>query len=110
MNFNEWVKDYFTFTRKERIGLIAIIIIIVAIWLSPKTFSGKSKIVPVDTSWITAVKKLQHKQNTSPTNSEEIDESANDVAYDKPASHTKNLKADLFYFDPNTLSTDGWKK
>jgi competence ComEA-like helix-hairpin-helix protein len=111
MNFNEWMKDYFTFTRKERIALIVVIAIIVAAWLFPKVLPPKSNSTLRDTSWITAAKKLQRKQNTSQPDSAENNENVNDFAFDKPAtSHANSSKGELFYFDPNTLPIDGWKK
>jgi competence protein ComEA len=111
MNFKELVKDYFTFTRKERIALIIVITIIVGVWLFPKVLSPKSNATLTDTSWITATKRLQQKQNTSQFDSEEKNENVNDFAFDKNATyHTNRSKAELFYFDPNTLSINDWKK
>ncbi len=112
MWWKEFSKDYLSFTRKERIGLLIIVIVILGIWIFPKvTASGKSKSVSFDTSWITAAKKLQHKDESSESSSKQNEETVDELVYDKPANeyYTKP-KGELFYFNPNTLSFDGWKK
>jgi competence protein ComEA len=111
MNWKEFTKDYLTFTRKERIGLLVILIVVIGIWIFPKvTASRKSEPVAADTSWITAAKKLQHKDETT-GNSKESEENIDNLVYDKPASDYPNKpKGELFYFDPNTLSFAGWKR
>lgn len=84
--------------------------IIVVIWFFPKTLSQKPNTTLTDTSWIAAAKKLQHTQETPQPDNEESSESVNDLAYDKPVRYHTNSKVEMFYFDPNTLMTDGWKK
>jgi len=99
------LKEYLTFTRKDRIALFVIILIIVGIWIFPHvTKPTSSKTPPVDTSWINAVKNLEvttEKSNPEKSN----DQNINEFVYDKSAGdHSKDSKAELFYFDPNTLS------
>jgi competence protein ComEA len=105
------LKEYLTFTRKDRIALFVIILIIVGIWIFPHvTKPTSSKTPPVDTSWINAVKNLEvttEKSNPEKSN----DQNINEFVYDKSAGdHSKDSKAELFYFDPNTLSLEGWHK
>jgi competence protein ComEA len=112
MNRRQFLKDYLTFTRKERIGLLVIVIAILGIWIFPKVAaSGKSQSVSPDTSWIAAAKKLQVRQENSGDASKVSDENINALVYDKPVENFSNKSnSELFYFDPNTLSFDGWKK
>ncbi|HEV8287127.1 MAG TPA: helix-hairpin-helix domain-containing protein [Chitinophagaceae bacterium] len=112
MKWKEFLNDYFTFTRKERIGLLIIVVVIVVIWIFPKVIaSGKSRTLPIDTSWITAAKKLEHKETSLETNTNQNEENINEFVYAKTTDqHSNKLKGELFYFDPNTLTFDGWKR
>ena len=42
MNWKHIVKDYLTFSKKDRIGAISIICLILIIWLLPKLFTKNS--------------------------------------------------------------------
>src|SRR5258708_1961142 len=112
MRWKEFSKDYLTFSRKERIGLLVIIIAVPGIWILPKLIaSAKSKPLSIDTSWIVAAKKLQLKEESSENDSKPGEENIDELVYDKPAiEYSTNPKPGLFYFDPNSLSFDGWKK
>ena len=112
MGWKTFTREYLTFTRKERIGLIVIIILIIGIWIFPKLVdSAKSKSAIIDTSWINAAKKLQRTPENSENGSSTKDESIDDLVYDKTANERfSGTKNELFYFDPNNLSNDGWKK
>jgi len=111
MNRNRLLNEYFTFTRKERIGLIVIVIVIIGIWIFPNiAASGKHRAISADTSWMAAAKQLQHDQENSESALKSNDENINDLVYDKPADNFDKSTVKLFYFDPNTLSSEGWKK
>lgn len=115
LNWRKTITSYFTFTRKDRIGILLLLTIIVALLFSPRliSYSTGSSTVFADSSWISALRKL-----------EANDSSQRQLAYsgsgeENPASYqydrTKNnypgsIPAQLFPFDPNTLSGEGWKK
>ena len=110
MRWTAFITEYLTFTRKERIGLLVIVLLIFLIWILPKVIpSGKSKSFAADTSWITAAKKLQHENFD-----QDDDSNANhggQPVYDKSANdYFDNRSGSLFYFDPNALSDAGWRK
>lgn len=115
MKWKEFVIDYLSFTRKERLGVITIILIVLMIFFMPEMLSknNSTKVVPTDTAWITALKKLEQKDTTNnyrqlPYNDE--DNSAG-FQYDRSKNnYYTQSKGELFYFDPNTLSAEGWKK
>ena len=111
MGWKEFLRDYLTFSRKERIGLLIIIIIVPGIWIFPKLITPvKPKPVSADTSWIAVAKKLQHREENS-QNPKPVNENIDELVYDKPATeYSTNRKTGLFYFDPNNLSFEGWKK
>jgi competence ComEA-like helix-hairpin-helix protein len=96
-------KDYFTFTRKERIGiyvLIALIAICIAIprFFTTATFSEE---VGVAAMQIQKAKPEQFNRHV-------FRRPAYGDAYYGPVKETQ--PATLFPFDPNTLDAAGWKK
>ena len=65
-----------------------------------------------DTAWIAAMKRLEVKTNENEMNpgASENDDN-NSYQYDKRIGHyNAGSKGELFYFDPNNLSADDWKK
>lgn len=110
MRWSAWLREYLTFTRKERIGLLVVVLVIVIIWIAPHLIRPtKSSIALGDTSWISAAKILHQKEHDSTNDSKTKDETLDAVIQDRPATGNKT-RADLFYFDPNTLSHEGWQK
>lgn len=110
MNWQEFVRDCLTFTRKERIGILVALSLLFLIFLLPK-FSGNktSPNIELDTSWVSMIKQLEIKEdNKNDLNSNNPGEENFGYQYDRNLSNA--TKAELFYFDPNTLSPDGWKK
>ena len=110
MNWRAFINDYLSFTRKERIGLLALVVVIFGVWLLPQIgVSKSSKIISPDTSWIAAAKKLEH-ETKSPSNLKKTDDgNVDDYVYERSVDNVKKSEA-LFYFDPNTISIDEWKK
>ena len=116
MKWQEFVKDYLTFTRKERIGVLVLLFLILLVGFAPMLIIKKCSSKPVagDTTWISAMKKLERKE---PENDVQVSSTQNndDNSYAYQYDHSKNNhydppKGELFFFDPNTLSIDGWKK
>jgi competence protein ComEA len=117
MHWKDVVKDYLTFTRKERIGIFVLLTLILIIWFLPAMIgSGMSAgLTKTDTSWMTAAKQLEIKDSSldSKNNYRAYDDGdGNSYAFDRKIYNrsTGYSKGELFYFDPNTLSTEGWKK
>ena len=114
MKTKKFVKDYLTFTRKERIGLLAIVFIILIILILPKFVNNHPAYQHsnTDTAWIYAVKKLEAKDSQ---NDEQInlrrEPGDNNYAYHYERSvNNSPSSVSLFYFDPNTLDDAGWEK
>jgi competence ComEA-like helix-hairpin-helix protein len=112
MSWKSIVEDYLTFTRKDRVGILVLLFLMFMVIFLPKFVSKgvRSKPMASDTGWIAAMKRLEQKEpgNTHPQNSDDenkgyqYDRSKNND-YDQP-------KRELFYFDPNSIQPDGWKK
>lgn len=111
MKWKEFLRDYFTFTRRERIGLLVVAFVTIGIWIFPKVSRpSRPKTIPVDTGWITAAKELMigiEDSGGQQRNAGQVD----NLAHNEPLHVLPNdSNAQPFYFDPNVLSFDGWKK
>lgn len=107
--------EYFSFTKKERVGILAILTLILVFTILPFLFPYFITEKKYDhTAFEKEIAALKIKQTDSSRKFQEKD-------FDKGNSPSYNLaseknyyeapgKAALFYFDPNTLPGDGWKK
>ena len=112
MNWKEIIADYFTFTRRERIGIIITLLVIfyTGIFTLFLFFKRGQKLDLPDTTWITAIKKLEQKESYPDCRNHDDGEN---YAYQYDPSKTSNDNkpaGELFHFDPNTLSKEGWQK
>jgi competence protein ComEA len=91
--------DYFAFSRKERIGIYTLLILIVICMVAPRFFSS-----PTLSSELTAEAILLEKAQPAPPEKAFTPR----LTYDRaPNSRTP---ATPFRFDPNSLDEAGWKK
>ena len=115
MKWKEFVTDYLSFTRKDRIGILVIIGLILIVFFLPQVFpkNSGSKSTTIDTAWINAMKKLEQKEpddNIQKSGQSNADENYA-YQYDRSENNYQDQqKAELFFFDPNTISAGGWKK
>jgi len=115
MKWKEIVTDYLTFTRKEQIGIITILLIIIISIFLPAFYSyhhGTNREIP-DTTWMVAVRKLEQRHASNEKNiSNGNEDNITAYQYDRSKSNYYNNKpaGELFYFDPNSLSKSGWQK
>lgn len=109
----KFIKEYLSFSRKDRIAILILIFIIAAVFLLP-SFIGKNQkksSASADTTWIRAIQKLEQKQSDSADNFyKEYDNNYSGYQYDKRTGYDNKPKGELFYFDPNSLSAEGWAK
>jgi competence protein ComEA len=114
MNWKEFVTEYLTFTRRDRIAIIAIITLIGTIFFLPKAMSiqGSSKPTTADTAWVAAMKRIEKKEIDNNHQYKDYgDDNSAAYQYDRSNNnHYSKAKGELFLFDPNTLPTEGWQK
>ena len=118
MKWREFAKDYLTFTRKERIGILVIVGLILFTLFLPDVLKETSNnyVTQIDTAWMAAVKKTEIKRTDSIDDhfqKKNDDEDAYAYQYDRKKSNhyeTNISKGELFYFDPNTISSSDWKR
>jgi competence protein ComEA len=107
--------EYFSFTRKERRGIIVVAVLILLFitlpFLLPFFITSKQ----VDhTAFEKEIAALKLKEQDSGRGSAKRNyDDDNEVQYYQPSEknyYSKQPKGELFYFDPNTLPAAGWKK
>lgn len=91
------LKEYFSFSKKERTAVIILIIIIAFSIAAPYFFAKSYKPITVDQN-LEAFLTTKQQQSESKFNN------------DDSVNSTEQNKLQLFYFDPNTLDSAGWKK
>jgi competence protein ComEA len=115
MDWKGFIADYLTFSRKDRIGILVLLGLILGVLFLPKlTRPGKNS-KPVDTAWIASMKKIEQKdpekESRSPFAGQKYDGETDDYAYRPSESKgDQSWKGQLFFFDPNTLGLQEWKK
>jgi competence ComEA-like helix-hairpin-helix protein len=110
VDIKSFIKDYLNFTRKERIATLVLVLLFLVIFLAPAFTKQKAGPIQVknDSAWATAIRQLN--------------QAGDDTTYDDhpPSIPTNNRGAGtnykksitgspLFYFDPNTITSDQWK-
>src|SRR5688572_11769085 len=111
MSWSDAIKDYFTFTRKERIGLIIVLILIVVVFFLPLFFNDKiaGERVTRDTAWINAINASGKEVYPNVEDPDENETGAYQFDTTK-AFAIYNPAGKPFSFDPNTLSVAGWRQ
>lgn len=96
------LKDYFSFSKKERIAIIILILLIAVFMALPYFFSVKADLPVIDPALKAFINDKKLQEADTPRNGD-LPASA-DVPNGK--MHTETVT--LFSFDPNTLSVEGW--
>jgi len=117
VKWGEFLKDYLAFTRKERIGILTVVIVILLTLFLPDILSKTTSNRPInmDTAWMAAVKRSEIKVQDSSVDQYQKNENENAYAYQidkRKSSYNENdiIKGELFYFDPNTITGSEWKR
>ncbi len=101
---NQW-KDYFTFSKKERTGIIVLLVLIATVTVLPYCWSVQfDTIVQSDEQLVALVQQLNDTTQNVAINEKPFSSQANDHV----AAATPPVV--LFEFDPNTLPADDWRK
>ncbi len=109
-----FIKDYLSFTKKERTGITVLFILIVVFSLMPFLFPLLVKKEKMDTSNFEAeIESLNLKRTDSNNKNYQnnFEENSNQHYYSQsPKKYESEIQGELFYFDPNTASTNDWKR
>lgn len=94
---NNYLKEYFTFSKKERTGIIILVALILLTAITPHFFPEPSQSAALSAKELS---KLAAEWRLLVT----------DTAKEKPVANQEVHERRLFSFDPNTLQEEGWKK
>jgi competence protein ComEA len=98
---NNW-KEYFSFTRKERAGIV-ILLLLIGFCIAVPHFFIQPAVPDQIRQAIVAAKQAQVKQV--------MEDSGNVITAEEDADVVgESVHVTLFEFDPNTLNAEGWKK
>src|SRR6188768_2252918 len=101
MNWRPFVESYLSFSKKDRIGICIILIILVIIYLLPRLFAKEESISFFEDKELYAIVDTLNIKQTKD----------NETGFQYERSIKDNFsKGDLFQFDPNSLSPEGWRK
>lgn len=105
------VKDYLTFSRRERNGLLILIAIGVLIYFLPEIFKPKQPALNKDDFAKDIVRLRVSIDTASGYNKYRNHDEGNDYFQPKHYNdYSNNVKGELFAFDPNTIDAAGWKR
>jgi len=116
MSWKKFVSDYLSFSKRDRFAVIILLVFILAIFFLPKAISssGKKASSPQDTAWAASLKNLEEPEKAKNDQSNDQNEGGynhDDLQYDRTKSdYSDKPHAELFYFDPNTLLAEDWKR
>jgi competence ComEA-like helix-hairpin-helix protein len=112
MSWKEFVTDYLTLSRNERIGIMVIACLILGIFILPKTISytNNPTASTIDTAWMNSLKKLEQKESENSLTFQDLNnDNTNSYQYDRSTpDYSRKSKGELFFFDPNTITESEW--
>ena len=102
--WKNFVKDYLSFTRKDRVGIIVLAALILIVLLLPYCWPEKKP-------WQPSREELEKIRSEAAELTEKADEPAlKEASHSYVTRETSKRKPALFYFDPNTLDAGGWQR
>ncbi len=109
------VSAYFSFTKKERTGIITIVVLIVLLSTLPFLYPLFIKPKPVNAdNFKKEIAALNIKQDSASGYAKKsFGDEDNYTGYNQPSEknyYKVGAKGELFYFDPNTASAADWKR
>jgi competence ComEA-like helix-hairpin-helix protein len=102
------VRDYFAFSKRERRGIVILMILILIVFLLPEFIPSPP--VVIDKKRAAEIQEQIASLNKKDTASHNDKFFKKNYTSDYYSTHHSNESGKLFTFDPNTLSEDGWKK
>ncbi len=118
---NQFINDYLTFTKKERKGIVVLLVIIVTLSIAPYflPYFQKNKSTPLNTDLQNLLANLDIEKDTSVSQNKFVKRKYEQKEFNenrfvdfspKWKNYAANFTGSLFEFDPNTLDAAGWEK
>lgn len=104
----KFIQSYLRFSRKDRLGALALVLLGLTVYLLPKYF-GKSPSPPAISADSTLVKAI-NQGGTDKGNLLKSTKPNGNIDYGQSKLSSGFKEGALFTFDPNSLSAEGWQK
>lgn len=104
------VKEYFTFSAKERKGLIMLFLVAAVIFLFSRYFPVEKASLGKDAFQKELAELKITVDSSRSTKNYEHGENYTDYFRPGPNDYANKFKGESFYFDPNSLDAAGWEK
>ena len=107
------LREYFSFTKKERVGIFVLIGLIIVIFIAPYFFSSyaSKKDFRELAQFQNEVAQLKSLSASDSSHERKEDHEEDDSRHHtSDYSNHQEVKSSLFYFDPNTISPEQWKQ
>lgn len=104
-----FIKDYLTFSKKDRLAVLAVLFVLIAMYSLPRLFSkGPSTLALEEDSLLLKTVDTLGSNNDQPTTKYR---SSTPFPYSSTPRQPQGFtEGELFRFDPNTLPAEGWQK
>ena len=111
MQFKEAIKAYLTFGKRDRLGILTIILLIGIIYSYPYVFEKKNEPFPAKETSILLRSIDTVNAGKQPGQFTKNYDEGNPMDYAYQVSQSTSFSGgELFHFDPNTLPIEGWQK
>lgn len=102
------LKAYFNFSKKERNGIITLIIMLAVMWFAPLLFVADEQ--PDEEGYTLFRQDIEQLQQQAVRHKQTEDSSEASYPSLAAVSNNEPVHTTLFYFDPNTLAPVGWQR
>ena len=100
---SKWIRDYFTFTKKERLAIVVLIFLILSVYFLPTFLSCYSDPHPIiDVAKYDSIARMFNEGDSN--------EKAINSKREYPSAKNNPVTAQLFFFDPNRASFEEWNR
>ena len=109
MSGKQFFKDYFIFTRKDRIGILVFVLFVACCLFLPRLLTPKSQTLSLqkDTSLVAIIDTLENRKSQK----RDYQETGYARSYQfEPSSQKSFTTGELFEFDPNTATAQDWQR
>ncbi|MGN6163224.1 MAG: ComEA family DNA-binding protein [Flavisolibacter sp.] len=110
MFLNKFIKSCLSVTKKDRVGVLAFFILTAVIYCLPYLFAKNTAPFPA-TQRDAFVKAMDTLTNKMQKSNDSTDEETVAAVYQYEPTQNKNFtNGELFVFDPNVLTVEGWQR
>ena len=109
----KWIKDWFTFNKKDRIAAVVFVVVVSGCVFLPGLLAGKNEplVLKENQVLVKAIDTLQQRQLAKKYNRNQEPDNYQSNSYRYESSQTAAFtNGALFQFDPNTIKATDWQR